>query len=239
MMLNLANTHFKFTSDFFIIFLTCMFFLILGCKYPAFNWDIIGYMASAYDIDGLSAPEISKIIYSELKAVVPPEHYAKLIDGHYPYTVYSDPLSLQQQIPLYKIRIFYIQLMRLLHFFGITYSYSSYLISALFASLSALILGLFLKRHHLPVIILPLLMLLSGFKEISTFSTPDAMATFFSLVALYFVSNNKTVTIVICLILPFIRTDYAILSFIIFIFLGHNLKNYFYYLQKKNQKVLP
>ncbi len=195
-----------------VIVLTSVFFLISGITSPSYNWDVVAYVAAAYQQDGLSGKELSSATYSEIRREVDVETFKELTVGEYVDTVFQDPQSLEQQMPFYTIKFAYIELMRLFKKTGITYTSSTYIISAIFTSASVLMIALFLLHFGVPMLWLPVVAAVSGYGTIASYSTPDAMGCFFALLLVYsFIRKSKALYIVSA-ILPAVRTDLVILS---------------------------
>jgi len=97
-----------------VILLTSVFFLISGITSPSYNWDIVAYVAAAYQQGGLSGSELSSATYNEIEREVDAETFKELTVGEYVDVVFKDPKSLEQQMPFYSIKVIYIQLMRFL-----------------------------------------------------------------------------------------------------------------------------
>jgi hypothetical protein len=144
--------------------------------------------------------------------------FSKLVTGEYRETVFRDPSSLEQQLPFYSARVVYIELIRLFKYFGLSYTKATYVISAIFASLSVLVLGLIILEATVSIAMLPLVIMLTGYWEIARLSTPDAMACFFSLLAIYSLIRNGKLVFLVAAILPLIRTDFILLSGLLMIF---------------------
>jgi len=197
-----------------VIILTALFVFIVGVISPDYNWDIIGYVASSYYKDGLRGKELSEKTYNDIKTEVGKEMFISLTAGYKGYRegVYTNSNSLEQQIPFYSIKMVYVEFMRMMKVFGISYPKATYIISAFFSSFSVIILGLILFRKNLSMVTLPVIVLTTGFLEMAQLSTPDALACFFSFAAIYFSLNSKRIIFLISAILPLIRTDLTILS---------------------------
>jgi len=195
-----------------VILLTSVFFLILGITSPSYNWDIVAYVAAAYHQDGLSGRKLSSATYNELKREAGASAFKELTDGDYEDVVFKDPRSLEQQLPFYTIKVAYIQLMRFLKALGMSYTHSTYVISAIFTSASVLMIALFLLHFGVPILWLPVAATVAGYGTIASYSTPDAIACFFALLFIYFFIKGSKASYVISALLPLVRTDLAILS---------------------------
>ena len=195
-----------------VILLTSVFFLISGIKSPSYNWDIVAYVAAAYQQDRLSGSELSSATYGEIEREVDAETFKELTVGEYVDVVFRDPKSLEQQMPFYTIKVFYIQLMRVFKTLGMSYTSSTYTISAIFTSASVLMIALFLLHFGVPVLWLPVAATVAGYGTIASYSTPDAIACFFALLLVYAFIKRSKASYVISALLPLIRTDLVILS---------------------------
>ena len=195
-----------------VILLTSVFFLILGITSPSYNWDIVAYVAAAYHQDGLSGRKLSSATYNELKREADANTFKELTAGDYVDVVFKDPHSLEQQLPFYTIKVAYIQLMRFLKALGMSYTHSTYIISASFTAASVLMIALFLLHFGVPILWLPVAATVAGYGTIASYSTPDAIACFFALLLIYFFIKGSKASYVISALLPLVRTDLAILS---------------------------
>lgn len=198
-----------------ILIATALIILTFGLLKPLRNWDMIMYVAAAYYKDGHRGPDLTRKTYGEIKKTVSSKKFSTLIAGKYRETVFEDPSSLEQQIPFYSIRVGYIELIRLLKKAGLNYAKSTYVISAVFASLSVLVLGGIILKTAVPIGMLPVVVAVTGYTELARLSTPDAMACFFSLLGIYGLMTKGRmgrVVFLVAAILPLIRTDFILLS---------------------------
>ena len=198
-----------------IIIATSIFVFAAGMTRPTYNWDMIGYVAAAYHKDGFRGDELSSLTYGNIRKEVDKDAYKSLAEGTFRQAVLSDSSSLEQQIPFYSIRVIYVGGMRLLSMAGINYAEATYLISAFFAALSVLVLGLIALRVRAPIILFPLVVAITGYLLVARLSTPDSMACFFSLLAIFFLMYGSKAALVISALLPVIRTDFIILSLLL------------------------
>ncbi|MEO7623485.1 MAG: hypothetical protein ABIS30_10520, partial [Gallionella sp.] len=90
------------------------------------SYDTIGYVASAYTYDGFRGADLQNKTVQDIKDSVSEKKFKTYCEGsEFWTTVLSDPKSLQQIVPLYAMRIVYIDLMRFVHSFGATYTMAS------------------------------------------------------------------------------------------------------------------
>lgn len=195
-----------------ILIITALAILMYGILKPLRNWDMVAYVAAAYHKDGYRGADLTRVTYEDIKKVVSSRRFSLLTTGEYRETVFKDPSSLEQQIPFYSIRVAYIELIRLLGKSGLSYTRSTFVISACFAALSVLMLGLIISRTPVPMAMLPIIVAVTGYTDLARLSTPDAMACFFSLVGIHSLMAKGRIVFLIAAILPLIRTDFILLS---------------------------
>jgi hypothetical protein len=199
-----------------IILITVAITFSIGYFKPSHNFDMIGYVASAFYFEGLSGQELSESTYTDIKKEVSEQTFSTLTTGEeYRVVVYQDYRSLEQQLPFYSPRVLYIGFMKIFNDFGISYSKSSYLVSSIFAAASVLVVAFILKQLSVSIYLLPFIVVLSGLAGLAQYSTPDAMACFFSLCALSLLLSGRLSYLAIAALLPLVRTDYIILSLLL------------------------
>jgi hypothetical protein len=195
-----------------ILAATAAIILLYGLLKPQHNWDMIAYVAASYSKDGYRGSDLTNETYEEIRKEVRGKTFSQLTTGKYRGTVFADPSSLEQQIPFFSIRVGYIELIRLLKKTGLSYAKSTHVISAIFASLSVLVLALIILKTAVPIGMLPIVVAVAGYTELAALSTPDAMACFFSLLGIYSLMTGGRLVFLIAAILPLIRTDFIVLS---------------------------
>jgi len=195
-----------------ILIATAIAILMYGVLKPLRNWDMVAYVATAYHKDGYRGADLARETYGDIRKTVSSARFAVLTTGEYRETVFKDPVSLEQQIPFYSIRVAYIELIRLLKKTGLSYTRSTFVISACFAALSVLALGLLILKTSVPIGMLPIVAAVTGYTDLARLSTPDAMACFFSLLGIYSLMAKGRMVFPVAAILPLIRTDLILLS---------------------------
>lgn len=186
---------------------------VMAAMKPALNWDLIGYIAAAKYSEGLKGEDLLLSTYSEVKENTSGAVFKELTENTpYRAIVYHNANSLQQQMPFYTIRIAYIETMKWMHkLFNIPLIMTTYFISSFFAALFTLLLFyMFRLNSKWAIMFFPLVLLLSGVREIAGLSTPDAMASFFVILSLLALSSNSLLIVPLLTIIPFIRTDFII-----------------------------
>ncbi len=195
----------------------CAWYVLFdGIQQPYFNWDVVGYVASAYAAEGLQGAPLSRATYQDLRKATNPATFYQLarVDAPqgYRYTVYKDPRSLQQQLPFYRIRVLYVWLMGLLHRQGISFARATCLISAVCAAASLGMTGLLARSLGLDLLWVPFVGLGAGLDMLARLSTPDALACFAMLLGAWLFLQGRRERYLLAMILPAVRTDLLMLS---------------------------
>jgi hypothetical protein len=191
--------------------LTALAVAAYGLRHPRDNWDMIGYTAAAYHLDGLDGEALRAQTYADVRAETG-DRFPDLIRGDYRAAVYADAEALREHLPFYSIKILYVQAMRGLHRLGVPYPRASYAIGAVCAGLSVLPLAAIMAEAGVAVWWLPLIVLLAGFPRLSGFSTPDMMACLAALLAVWAAMRRHWAVFALAVLLPLIRSDAVILS---------------------------
>jgi len=194
---------------------TAVMLLIGGIYSPTYDWDIIGYVASAHYADGLRGAELSRRTYDDVKQQVGPDVFDGLVAGRYRRTVHDDPRSLEQQLPYYRIRIAFVQSMRALKWVGLSYPKSTVTISALFSAASMFLLALLCREMNLSLLWVAPAASIAGFGALARLPLPDAMACFFALLTTWLVIKGDLKYFAVAAVLPLFRTDFVVLSVLV------------------------
>ena len=207
------------TQNLGIIVFTVIITFSAGYLKPLYNMDMIGYVASAFHMDGLKGQQLSEKTYADIKNEVGNDTFDTLTaDGDYRSELYQNYRALEQHLPFYTPRVLYLGSMRVLGNFGLSYAKSSYLVSSFFAAASVLIIAVLLNQLNVSVYFLPFIVISSGLITLARLTSPDAMACFFSLSALSITIKRNTSYLIIAAVLPLIRTDFLILSLLLVIY---------------------
>lgn len=206
------------------VLILALFILIKGVTQPYHNWDMIGYTASLYHLDGHRGKELSDQVFTDIHSEVSEEVFEALTTGNsYSQTVYLESKSLEQQVPFYQIRPLYLALVKLFSYASGSYSKATYYVSALFAASIVIVLYQLLVTLGLnPLWVFPIVHI-AKLDKLARLSTPDALGAFVLLFCSYLLIRNreKTSTSSIAAafffiaVLPFFRTDYVIFSVIL------------------------
>jgi len=187
----------------------------LGYARPSHNWDMIAYIATAYNYAGVGGERLLQATLAETKAEVTPSEYQELTTSNdYRRTVSEDTTALEENINFYSVRPLYIVGLRILKdYLAIPYARGTYIISSIFAALSVLTLYfIFCPMNYVQLALFPAIIVTTGFVGLARSSTPDALATFLALLGLWGVARASKLTVLIAFILPYARPDYIILS---------------------------
>ncbi|MFO0700122.1 MAG: hypothetical protein U0236_12930 [Nitrospira sp.] len=198
-----------------VALITATFVFIGGITRPYHNWDMIGYVASAYQKDGYRGNDLLERTYRDVRADVSDEMFKELVSAGYRETVYTDPNALEQQIPFYSIRVAYLEMIRQLSHLGLTYSKSTYMISSLFSALSVCMLAMLIVNANVSILTLPIIALSTGIHDLARLSTPDAIACFLGLLCMVTLLANSRWSLLLVAIMPMARTDFILLSFLV------------------------
>ena len=204
-----------------------LFIFYTGVTKPYYNWDVIGYVASAYELSGLSGEALRDSTYEDIRSAVPhPGYFLALTDENLVYqsTVYEDPSALQQHLPFYKIRYVYVWATYALGQLIESFAQATVLISATAGFLIVLTSGILFWNAGSVVAFLFVspAVFFAGAAKLSRLSTPDAITALAAvfLCALILARKHIAAAFLIAL-LPIFRTDYLIFalaaSFILFL----------------------
>lgn len=207
---------------YFYYFLFIIGIIIVGLSIPIINWDIIGYVGSAYHLEYSSITEIHKNVYNGLRDFISAEKYFALTEGgEYIKNLANNPYFFMQNLPFYEIRPIYVGLIYILNKLGLNIFASTYYISIFFTVASIMLLfKTFLRKINIELLyIIPLFLMSYGVLELGRLSTPDSLAFFGISIFIYLHINSKENWIFFLLpILILIRTDLIIFNVIYLIY---------------------
>ena len=223
------NRLFSFLS--YLAFLLCLLpIAIFTYKHPAYNFDMLGYMALIIRMDTHDLNEVHATTYEKARQDIPGVEYRKLTEAlPFRKKMASDPLQFEKILPIYSVKPLYIGLCWVSYRLGFSLVASTVIPSII----SYLIIGLFLLfwlRRYLR----PLTAFLSGFLimcsmfvvAIAGHSTPDCLSTLFLFVSIYFILEKRNIPLMFLFFLLsiFTRADNVITCFFIISFLAFNKK---------------
>ena len=222
----------KSSSKFFLclIYLAFLFCLlpvaILAFKHPAYNFDMLGYMALVIRMDKTrNIDEVHSITYDEARQVVPPEEYLKLVSTpSFRKKFATEPSQFQRLLPMYAVKPLYIWMCWLFYKCGFSLPAATVMPSII----SYLFIGLFLfywLKKYLGVAMAffgGLLFMFSLFSvAIAGLSTPDCLSALFLFLSAYFTLEKRRPGLMFFFFLlsVFTRVDNIITCFFIISFL--------------------
>jgi hypothetical protein len=95
------------TRDVILSAFAALLVLAIGLMRPHYNWDMVGYVASALSADGYHGADLSTATYESLRNNVSATRFDQMLEGNYCCTVYRDPPSLARRLPFCRMRVMY------------------------------------------------------------------------------------------------------------------------------------
>ncbi len=83
-------------SRLFIMIVSSLAIYFSSITVPSYNWDVIGYVASAYSEDGYRDTELQKKTFEDISNEVTENYFKAITEGDFSSTVYADPNSLNR-----------------------------------------------------------------------------------------------------------------------------------------------
>ena len=155
---------------------------------PAYNWDMLGYMALALEWQEDDPLELHRTTYELARDELPREAFGSLLVGFPREPRARDPEAFHEHIAFYRSRVLYTGLVFALHKLGAPLSAATWWISLASAGLLALLTLMWAARYvPLPWAALGSAGLVSvpWFFQIASFSTPDALSAFLTCATVY------------------------------------------------------
>jgi len=226
-MINPGN---KKISSVAIYILLVVFLLPVGLfsfKHPAYNWDMLGYMAIVIKMDGTKEiQKVHAITYQTAKANLPQRVYQQLLDSNGPRARFAtDPNFFEKVLPIYVVKPLYNWLSFVFYKSGVALPIATLLPSLIAFFLIALLVFHWLKKFLSTVVAFVSVLLIMTFSFVvasSTLSTPDNLSAFFLLSAFYFILQRPAVGPMFLFLLLSIltRADNIIIASLIISFLA-------------------
>jgi hypothetical protein len=208
-------------------FLVLVFLFVFSCGFawycasrPHLDWDMIAYVASAMRYENDDPTSLQQNVYNLLKRTVPPQTYKELTDGYQRHTRATDPESLRQHLPFYRIRVLYIGGIYLLFKLGMNPFVASYLISVVCVTLCIWFIAFLFpwKTRLLYLVLVPIIVIASRFDNLARYSTPDGLAVLSVVASYWLLLRRNRLLLVLLPMSVLVRTDLLIL---VFFFLGY------------------
>jgi hypothetical protein len=181
---------------------------------PINNWDVIGYLATFFWLEGFDATQVHNLTYSSLQASVSPERFTMLSEaGTYHSAVHAAPQALMAQVPFYATRVLLLMMVQGLNAIGIEPIQAFHLVNAS----AVTVLWVLMARWVSPVHKsswwwLLLLFALAGALSIGRTVTPDATSALVAFSSIMVCVSKHRLAWLGPLLLPLARTDYVLLS---------------------------
>lgn len=202
----------------------CAALAVLAVQRPLHNWDMIGYVAAARSYTTPEPERIRTEVYDLLARSVPAERYDVLTRGEVRHARATDPESLGQFLPLYRIRVAYVATVLGLWELGVNPFLATRLVSAVCAALAIVVLALLfpVPRHPAAVLLIPPIALASGFWLLSRYSTPDAWAALAACVCYALTLRGRGLVLFALPLSLLVRTDMLLLAlcFLVYFWIG-------------------
>ncbi len=207
-----------FTGIFVLV--SCITGFLYCAANPLWNWDVLGYTASAINLYEVDLNTIHQNVYSALKNRVSETVWLELTAStDYRKVMLEDAEAFSQQIPYYKIRVLFILLMLLLAKSGVDILNTAHLLTAFFYSAGTLLYYVSLRNlvHSVFWLMFPVLMyVFTQELDISRHAVVDSFGfLWMALITYAFIRQRNWLPLVVALMV-LIRTDLIMLSALIF-----------------------
>ena len=179
-----------------------LFLLLVNLKtsWPDYDWDMVGYVATAYQFTQDDPDKIHSDTFADMKAGLPGDEYKKFLGqdrppGNFREIVAGDPQSLKEVTPIYAVKPLYPALLLTLNHFGLGMVDAAVWISRISYLLTGLLLYFWFSRHYSAIIsIIPAILAASTTVVLKSVeqTTPDALSTLILLYAFFlFVETSQ------------------------------------------------
>ena len=216
----------------YIAFLLCLLpAAIFFYKHPAYNWDMLGYMALIVKTDGVKdINEIHKTTYSAARENIPADKYEKLVSG-VPVRVRfaNDPSYFERILPIHVVKPLYVWSAFLFYKAGFALPLATVIPSIISFLLIGLLLFHWFKKYFNTAIafLAGLFIMFSMFMQnTSAGSSPDNLSAFFLFAAFYFILEKPHLWLMFLFLLlsVFTRVDNVITCFFVLSLLRYSGK---------------
>jgi hypothetical protein len=208
----------------FLLLATCA--IIVSVYKPYYNWDIIGYIASAKSFEQQDIELLHSFTYDQLRNSLSAEKYEELTQENgsgYRHSISTDPSAFKEQLPFYQIRPVYTGMIYLLYKIGVNIVLATHLISG-FAVVVAIAFLYLMSVSFLPkpfIYAIPPLAVIFGVLNLARYSTPDGLAFLAVIVSVYlYLKARFNLLLILLPIVVGIRTDFIlfVIPLLFFIF---------------------
>jgi hypothetical protein len=199
---------------------------IFTYKNPAYNFDMLGYMALVYKLDN-RAPieEVHQVTYSSVRKSVPGSTYEQLTSTPaFRKRFANDPAEFEKLLPIYVVKPLYIWMSWGFYKMGFGLTTATVMPSIFAYLVIGMVLLFWMLKYLKPGFAFTgsLLVMYSLFTVgVAALSTPDCLSALFLFIASYFVIGKKNIPLMFLFLLlsVFARVDNIITSFFIISFL--------------------
>ena len=165
--------------------------------HPGANTDLIFYAATVHQWDGLDDQAIHDAALADARKDLGNTVYQAMVtENDYMRTVAADPEALVQQIPFYSVKPLFPALMIGLRFFGVSLGTAQLLISLASYFLLGLLVFIWLRRHHPPLVAAALgslIIISSPWAVLARIQSPDALSLLLTVLAIYLLLELRRV----------------------------------------------
>lgn len=181
-----------------------------GLADPLCNWDLVGYTACALELTGIPETALREETYRRLESSMPPEAYSELASST-PERIAraTDPGSLIQHLPFYRIRPVYVGLLAALSMAGLDPLSSASAISTAAAIATLLLLLRLVPGAAAPgrTAAVALGSLGAGLVEVARHATPDALGALCAVACSALLLRRRKAVLIMLPLCVLVRTD--------------------------------
>ena len=186
---------------------------------PAYNWDVLPYIASMYSLESNDTNYIHTLTYGAVKSSVDEKTFIQLTSGEYRKAMADCAKCFMEQLPFYKIKALYVLLIFFFYKLNIDIVRSTVLISVISYVLINFICLFWLRKvTNKQTIFIFTAIIFAIFPFLlnsASDSAPNMLSALFVLSAFYVLFKKKSVLFCILMLLAvFTRPDNIILLFI-------------------------
>ena len=206
---------------YYVVFVATV--LVASWVNKQFDWDMLGYTASALHFENSDTAAIHKTVYEALKSAADPKDYASLTQGSpYVANMFARADWFAQQLPYYEIRLIHNGLIYLFYKMGANIMLAPFVVSVMAAGLGLIALffaGLNRLDDRL-MFLLPFVFMFSDGLYVARMPTPDSLGfAFFMLFAYLLLRGGGKPLLILMPILVLVRTDFVIFGVLFLAFL--------------------
>ncbi len=191
------NKHLRAILPYLIYFLCLIPIGVFSVKKPAYNWDMLAYMALVIRVEQRDINQIHAMTYDNAKQNIPAEAYVMLTGNPSSYRrrMAENAIDFYGNLPFYTIKPLYTGLTYLFYKIGFSLPFSTVLPSILAYMLIGLLLFHWLKKYIKVFFALAAGLFLMYSIEIVNLgrtSTPDCLSGLLLLAAFYFILEKRS-----------------------------------------------